>query len=118
MLGEAGNVNLDAIRDAAWIGFPIDWSETVFGGVDFGDTAKVTTALTTMIPIAIATMMEHIGDICAIGATTGKDYINDPGLHRTLIGDGLATSLSSLFGGPANTTYGEKYRRACSFQSI
>lgn len=107
LLGEAGNVNLDAIRDAAWIGFPIDWSETVFGGVDFGDTAKVTTALTTMIPIAIATMMEHIGDICAIGATTGKDYINDPGLHRTLIGDGLATSLSSLFGGPANTTYGE-----------
>ena len=52
-------------------------------------------------------MMEHIGDICAIGATVGKDYINDPGLHRTLIGDGLATSLSSLFGGPANTTYGE-----------
>ena len=51
--------------------------------------------------------MEHIGDICAIGATCGKNYVKDPGLHRTLIGDGLATSIASLFGGPANTTYGE-----------
>ena len=100
-------IDTDYIAKAAWIGFPIDWSQTIFGGVDYADTAKITTALTTMIPIAIATMMEHIGDICAIGATVGKDYINDPGLHRTLIGDGLATSLSSLFGGPANTTYGE-----------
>ena len=100
-------IDTDSIAKAAWIGFPIDWSQTIFGGVDYADTAKITTALTTMIPIAIATMMEHIGDICAIGATVGKDYINDPGLHRTLIGDGLATSLSSLFGGPANTTYGE-----------
>ena len=96
-------IDTDYIAKAAWIGFPIDWSQTIFGGVDYADTAKITTALTTMIPIAIATMMEHIGDICAIGATVGKDYINDPGLHRTLIGDGLATSLSSLFGGPANT---------------
>ncbi len=60
-----------------------------------------------MVPIAIATMMEHIGDICAISATVGKDFINSPGLHRTLLGDGLATTLSSIFGGPANTTYGE-----------
>ena len=97
-------IDTDSIAKAAWIGFPIDWSQTIFGGVDYADTAKITTALTTMIPIAIATMMEHIGDI---GATVGKDYIDDPGLHRTLIGDGLATSLSSLFGGPANTTYGE-----------
>ena len=100
-------IDTDSIAKAAWIGFPIDWSQTIFGGVDYADTAKITTALTTMIPIAIATMMEHIGDICAIGATVGRDYINDPGLHRTLIGDGLATSFSSLFGGPANTTYGE-----------
>ena len=92
-------IDTDSIAKAAWIGFPIDWSQTIFCGVDYADTAKITTALTTM--------MEHIGDICAIGATVGKDYINDPGLHRTLIGDGLATSLSSLFGGPANTTYGE-----------
>ena len=60
-----------------------------------------------MAPIAIAAMMEHIGDISAISATVGKPFIEDPGLHRTLIGDGLATSLSALFGGPANTTYGE-----------
>lgn len=100
-------VDLDKIANAPWIGLPVEWSGTVFGGVDFTDAAKITVTLTTMIPIALATMMEHIGDICAIGATTGKDYINDPGLHRTLIGDGLATSLSSLFGGPANTTYGE-----------
>ncbi|MBQ8947648.1 MAG: uracil-xanthine permease [Lachnospiraceae bacterium] len=65
------------------------------------------TAILVMAPIAIATMMEHIGDISAISATTGQNFLEDPGLHRTLIGDGLATSLSALFGGPANTTYGE-----------
>ena len=59
------------------------------------------------MPIALATMMEHIGDISAIGATVGKNYIKDPGLHRTLTGDGLATTIASLFGAPANTTYGE-----------
>lgn len=64
-------------------------------------------AIITIVPIALATMMEHIGDISAISATTGKNYMEEPGLHRTLLGDGLATSLSSLFGGPANTTYGE-----------
>ena len=60
-----------------------------------------------MAPIAIATMMEHIGDISAISATVGENYIEEPGLHRTLIGDGVATALSAMFGGPANTTYGE-----------
>lgn len=65
------------------------------------------TAILVMAPIALATMMEHIGDISAISATVGENYIEDPGLHRTLIGDGLATSLAALFGGPANTTYGE-----------
>ena len=65
------------------------------------------TAILVMAPIALATMMEHIGDISAISATVGEHFIEDPGLHRTLIGDGLATSLSALFGGPANTTYGE-----------
>ena len=64
-------------------------------------------AILTIMPIALATMMEHIGDINAISATTGKNYIKDPGLHRTLLGDGLATALASAFGGPANTTYGE-----------
>jgi len=65
------------------------------------------TAILVMAPIAIASMMEHIGDISAISATVGENFIEDPGLHRTLIGDGLATSISAVFGGPANTTYGE-----------
>lgn len=65
------------------------------------------TAILVMSPIALATMMEHIGDMSAISATVGKNFIENPGLHRTLIGDGLATSISALFGGPANTTYGE-----------
>ena len=65
------------------------------------------TAILVMAPIAIATMMEHVGDMSAISATVGENFIEDPGLHRTLIGDGLATSLSALVGGPANTTYGE-----------
>ena len=64
-------------------------------------------AILVMAPIAIASMMEHIGDMSAISATVGENFIEDPGLHRTLIGDGIATSLSALFGGPANTTYGE-----------
>ncbi len=65
------------------------------------------TSILVMAPIAIAAMMEHIGDMSAISATVGENFIQDPGLHRTLIGDGIATSLSALFGGPANTTYGE-----------
>lgn len=65
------------------------------------------TSIIVMAPIAIASMMEHIGDISAISSTTKRNFIKDPGLHRTLIGDGLATSLAGFFGGPANTTYGE-----------
>ena len=64
-------------------------------------------AVFTIVPIALATMMEHIGDIAAISATTGKNYIRDPGLNKTLLGDGLATAMAGLLGGPANTTYGE-----------
>ena len=64
-------------------------------------------AILVMAPIAIAAMMEHIGDMSAISATVGENFIQSPGLHRTLIGDGIATSLAGLFGGPANTTYGE-----------
>ena len=73
-----------------------------------GSVAKFdVSAILVMAPIAIASMMEHIGDMSAISATVGENFIEDPGLHRTLIGDGIATSLSALFGGPANTTYGE-----------
>ena len=73
-----------------------------------GNIAKFDiSAILVMAPIAIASMMEHIGDMSAISATVGDNFIEDPGLHRTLIGDGIATSLSAMFGGPANTTYGE-----------
>jgi len=91
-----GEVDLSAISEEAIIGLP---HLTV---MKFDISAII-----TIMPIALATMMEHIGDISAIGATTGKNYISNPGLHRTLLGDGLATCLSSAFGGPANTTYGE-----------
>ena len=76
---------------------------------DFGGSiAKFDlSAILVMAPIAIASMMEHIGDMSAISATVGENFIEEPGLHRTLIGDGVATSLSAVFGGPANTTYGE-----------
>ena len=106
LLGETGQVDVKAIADAAWIGLLVHMDETIFS-IDWNNSSAIIFAITTMVPIAIATMMEHIGDICAISATVGKDFINRPGLHRTLLGDGLATTLSSIFGGPANTTYGE-----------
>lgn len=82
-------------------------SEPVIGLPDFTLMKFDISAIITIMPIALATMMEHIGDISAIGATTGKNYIANPGLHRTLLGDGLATCMAAAFGGPANTTYGE-----------
>ena len=84
------------IASAAWVGVP-----------EFSICKFNISAILVMAPIALASMMEHIGDMSAISATVGENFIEDPGLHRTLIGDGLATSLSALVGGPANTTYGE-----------
>ncbi len=98
---------LEQVKNASWIGFPVVWKHTVFGGVDWSNTALIISSIVAITPIALATMMEHIGDISAISSTVKKNYIEDPGLHRTLIGDGLATTMASLFGGPANTTYGE-----------
>ena len=89
------------------IGIPIHWDKTVFGGIDYSDGALIASSIIAIVPIAFATMMEHIGDMSAISATVGENFLEDPGLHRTLIGDGLATSFSALIGGPANTTYGE-----------
>jgi len=98
---------LDQLKSAAWIGFPIKWNQTVFGGVDWTNTSLIISSIIAIMPISLATMMEHIGDISAISSTVGKNFIASPGLHRSLAGDGLATSLSAIFGGPANTTYGE-----------
>ena len=78
----------------------------VFGLQSF-DAAIASNAIVTFVVVALAAMVEHIGDICAIGATCGKNFIADPGLTRTLLGDGIGTSLAGLFGGPANTTYSE-----------
>ena len=89
-------LNFASVAEANWVGLP----PFILCKFDL-------TAILVMAPIAIATMMEHIGDMSAISATVGENYMEDPGLHRTLIGDGLATSLSAMFGGPANTTYGE-----------
>ena len=102
-----GNVDFTAVKEAAWIGLPISWNRTVFAIFSDLDVSLLITAVITIMPIALATMVEHIGDISAISSTVGKNYIKDPGLHRTLLGDGLATLLASLFGAPANTTYGE-----------
>ena len=89
-------LNLTAIAQAGWLGLP-----------PFRLAKFDLSAILVMAPIAVAAMMEHIGDMSAISATVGENFIETPGLHRTLMGDGLATALSALFGGPANTTYGE-----------
>lgn len=103
-----GEVDFSGVADAAWIGLPVLWDNTVFSlfGPQF-DSGLALTAIITIMPIALATMIEHIGDISAISSTCNRNFIAEPGLHRTLLGDGLATILASLFGAPANTTYGE-----------
>ena len=91
-----GIVDFSSVANASWIGFP-----------KFTFPKFSVEAITIMVPIAIVTMVEHFGDVLAIGNVVGKDFIKDPGIHRTLIGDGIATSVSALIGGPANTTYSE-----------
>ncbi len=106
--GFLGAVDFSGVESAAWIGLPVLWENTVFSL--FGDnfnSGLALTAIITIMPIALATMIEHIGDISAISSTCERNFIADPGLHRTLLGDGLATIVASLFGAPANTTYGE-----------
>ena len=102
-----GLVDFSAVKDAAWIGLPIYKDSTAIAIADTRNWEMLTTAIITIMPVALATMIEHIVDMCAISSTTGKNYLQDPGLHRTLMGDGLATAIASLFGAPANTTYGE-----------
>ena len=92
----AGQVDFSGVSEASFLGL----QQFVIAKFDVS-------AILVMAPIAIAAMMEHIGDISAISSTTGKNFIADPGLHRTLLGDGLATMVAGMFGGPANTTYGE-----------
>lgn len=93
-----GAVDFTSIAQADWFGIPVHTSALAKFDIS---------AILTIMPIALATMMEHIGDIAAISATTGKNYIREPGLNKTLLGDGLATTMAGFLGGPANTTYGE-----------
>ena len=102
-----GLVDFSKVGEAAWIGAPFQMENTAFHVLVNPNWGLVITAIITILPISLATMIEHIGDMCAISSTTGTNYLEDPGLHRTLMGDGLATALASLFGAPANTTYGE-----------
>jgi len=102
-----GRVDFSAVAEAKWIGFPIHWEATAFSIFSDLDASMLITSIITIMPIALATIVEHIGDISAISSTVGKNYIKEPGLHKTLLGDGLATVVASLFGAPANTTYGE-----------
>ena len=102
-----GQVDFSAVKDAAWFGMPFAWENTAFAVLKDPDWSFVWTAIIAIVPIAFATMIEHIGDVCAISSTCNRNYIADPGLHRTLMGDGCATALAALFGAPANTTYGE-----------
>lgn len=89
-------VDFAPIQQAAWFAMP-DFTRPVFDAAAIGLIA----------PVAIASMVEHVGDVLAVGATVEQDFIKDPGLSRTLIGDGIATTLAGLLGGPANTTYSE-----------
>lgn len=103
-----GQIDFTAVKDAAWIGLPIaTLDETSFSLFKSCNTSVLITSIITIMPIALATIIEHIGDISAVSSTVGKNFIANPGLHRTLLGDGIATALAALFGAPANTTYGE-----------
>ncbi len=102
-----GNIDFTSVSEAALIGLPIHWNNTVFSIFSDTDMSLLITSVITIMPISLATIIEHIGDISAISSTVGRNYIARPGLHRTLLGDGLATLAASLFGAPANTTYGE-----------
>ena len=102
-----GQVDFTAVNEAAWIGFPFQMKDTVFSLFGNCDGGMLVSSIAIMMPIALATMVEHIGDMCAISSTVGENFVANPGLHRTLLGDGLATAMAAAFGAPANTTYGE-----------
>ena len=102
-----GKVDFTQVKEAAWVGLPFTWENTAFAVFKNPDWGLIVAAIIAILPISLATMVEHIGDMCAISSTTEINYLGDPGLHRTLMGDGLATAIAALFGAPANTTYGE-----------
>ena len=100
-------IDYSAVANAAWIGFPVKMGNTVFPLLSNPDWGRITSAVLIVFPLAFATIMEHVGDVSAISSTVKRNFFENPGLHRTMLGDGLATCLASLCGAPANTTYGE-----------
>ena len=100
-------ISYKAVADAAWMGLPLKMETTVFPLLSNPDWGKIVSAIAIVFPLAFATIMEHVGDVSAISYTVKRNFFENPGLHRTMLGDGLATCLASLFGAPANTTYGE-----------
>ena len=93
-----GVVDLSPVVNASWFALPDFTFPQISGNLK---------ALSLIAPIALVTMVEHLGDVVALGTTVNKDYIEEPGLHKTLLGDGIATAVAGIFGGPPNTTYGE-----------
>ena len=91
-----GAVNFDPIVNAPWLAMP-----------DFTFPTWNSDAIFYIVPVAIAPAIEHFGDVLAVGSITGKDYLKDPGVDKTMLGDGVATSVAAMFGGPPNTTYSE-----------
>ena len=100
-------IDYSGVANAAWIGFPVKMGNTVFPLLSNPDWGRITSAVLIVFPLAFATIMEHVGDVSAISSTVKRNFFENPGLHRTMLGDGLATCLASLCGAPANTTYGE-----------
>ncbi|MCQ2389219.1 MAG: uracil-xanthine permease family protein [Kiritimatiellae bacterium] len=106
-LGWADKIDYSKVAEADWVGLPVQWANTTFPVLAHPDKGLLVTALCIVVPIAFATIMEHVGDVSAISSTVKRNFFENPGLHRTMLGDGLATALAALFGAPANTTYGE-----------
>ena len=106
-LGLSQSIDYSGVASAAWIGLPVKMGNTVFPILSSPDWGRITSAILIVFPLAFATIMEHVGDGSAISSTVKRNFFENPGLHRTMLGDGLATCLASLFGAPANTTYGE-----------
>lgn len=107
VFGQLDPARVQAFHEAPWIGIPFQLSDSVFSLIGNGNGSMILSSVAMMLPISLATMVEHIGDMCAISSTVGQNYIESPGLHRSLLGDGMATFLAAVFGAPANTTYGE-----------
>ena len=105
--GGCDAISYKTVAEAAWIGLPVKMENTVFPLLSNPDWGKIVSAIAIVFPLAFATIMEHVGDVSAISSTVKRNFFANPGLHRTMLGDGLATCLASLFGAPANTTYGE-----------